>query len=117
MVRRLTGQRLGIFFGMVAMVALALPAAAQNMVQGTVVDMSGKPVDGAKVTIEQAGTNRRFDTKTDKKGEFIQIGLQSGDYQVTVEKDKLKAAQQTHVAGGKATAIKITLGAAEAGAP
>jgi tetratricopeptide (TPR) repeat protein len=116
MARRLTGRHLGILFGMVAIVAIALPAAAQNMAQGSVTDSSGKPVEGAKITIEQEGTNRHYDSKTDKKGEFIQIGLQSGDYKVTAEKDKLSAVQQIHVGGGKATSVKLVLGAAEAAA-
>ena len=51
----------------------------------------GQPVDGAKVTIEQTGgTGRKFETKTDKKGEFIQIGLPSGPYKVTAEKGQAR---------------------------
>ena len=63
-----------------AAVALAVPAFAQNgMVKGTVRDEQGAAVDGAKVTIAQSGgTGRKFETKSDKKGEFIQIGLPSG---------------------------------------
>jgi tetratricopeptide (TPR) repeat protein len=34
------------------------------------------------------GTNRRFETKSNKKGEFVQIGLPPGAYKVTAEKDK-----------------------------
>ena len=37
------------------------------------------------------GTSRRFETKSNKKGEFIQIGLPSGAYKVTAEKDKLSS--------------------------
>ena len=49
------------------------------MVRGTVVDDKGAPVEGAKITIEMSGgTGRRFETKSDKKGEYIQIGLASG---------------------------------------
>jgi tetratricopeptide (TPR) repeat protein len=52
--------------------------------------MQGQPVDGAKVTIEMSeGTARKFETKSNKKGEFIQIGLPSGRYNVTAEKDKV----------------------------
>jgi len=70
----------------------ARPAAAQStgMVKGVVQDMQGQPVDGAKVVIEMSeGTNRRFETKSNKKGEFIQIGLPSGVYKVTAEKEKV----------------------------
>jgi tetratricopeptide (TPR) repeat protein len=72
--------------------ALAMPAAAQStgMIKGVVKDTQGQPVDGAKVVIEMTeGVSRHFETKSNKKGEFIQIGLQGGPYKVTAEKDKL----------------------------
>jgi Flp pilus assembly protein TadD len=74
--------------------AMALPAAAQStgMVRGVVKDAAGKPVEGAKVMVEAEGNNRRFETKSDKKGEFVQIGLAPGSYKVTAEKDKLASA-------------------------
>jgi tetratricopeptide (TPR) repeat protein len=74
-----------------AAVALAVPALAQNgMVKGTVRDEQGAVVEGAKVVIAQAGgTGRKFETKSDRKGEFIQIGLPSGNYSVSAEKDRL----------------------------
>jgi tetratricopeptide (TPR) repeat protein len=92
MVRRMNG-RLPWLVACAALfaLALALPVAAQStgMVKGVVKDMQGQPVDGAKVTIEMTeGTSRHFETKSNKKGEFIQIGLPSGAYKVTAEKDK-----------------------------
>src|SRR6185503_963837 len=72
--------------------ALAVPAAAQStgMIKGVVKDASGQPVEGAKVTIDMVeGVSRHFETKSNKKGEFIQIGLQGGPYKVSAEKDKL----------------------------
>ena len=92
MVRRVNGRPTWVLVFMVlAAVALAVPAFAQNgMVKGTVRDEQGQPVDGAKVAIAQTGgTGRKFETKSDKKGEFIQIGLPSGQYSVSAEKDKL----------------------------
>ena len=41
------------------------------------------------------GTGRKFETKSNKKGEYIQIGLASGSYKVTAEKDKLGSAPVT----------------------
>ena len=53
----------------VAIWAVALPAFAQGMLQGVVVDEKGQPVEGAKIIIEQTeGVNRKFETKSDKKG-------------------------------------------------
>ena len=72
--------------------AVATPAVAQmgGMVKGVVRDDKGQPVDGATVTITMNDTSRKFTTKTNKKGEYLQIGLQSGQYKVVAEKDKLQ---------------------------
>jgi tetratricopeptide (TPR) repeat protein len=93
MIRQIN-RRLPWLIGCIALVAcaIAMPAAAQStgMVKGVVKDVKGEAVEGAKVTIEMAeGTARKFETKSNKKGEFIQIGLPSGRYNVTAEKDKV----------------------------
>jgi tetratricopeptide (TPR) repeat protein len=63
------------------------------MVRGVVQDDKGQPVEGATVVIQSTGaTSRRFEVKTNRRGEFIQIGLSSGPYTVTAEKDKLASA-------------------------
>ena len=70
-------------------VVLASPGMAQStgMCKGKVVDAKNQPIEGAKVTIEfKEGINRRYEVKTNKKGEFMQIGLQPGQYKVTAEK-------------------------------
>jgi len=99
MVRRMNGRPAWLLvFAMFVGLAIAMPALAQStgMVKGVVKDDKGQPVDGAKVTIEMSGgTGRRFETKTNKKGEFIQIGLQSGQYKLTAEKEKLASAPAT----------------------
>ncbi len=73
--------------------SLAIPAAAQStgLIRGEVKDAAGKPVEGAKVTIDAEATNRHFETKTDKKGQFQQIGLPPGNYRVSAEKEKMSA--------------------------
>jgi tetratricopeptide (TPR) repeat protein len=95
MVRRLNG-RLPWLVACAAVLTLALvsPALAQStgMIRGVVKDASGKPVDGAKINIDSDANNRHFETKSDKKGEFIQIGLAPGPYKVTAEKDKVVSA-------------------------
>jgi tetratricopeptide (TPR) repeat protein len=99
MVRRMNGRPTWLLaFAMFLGLAIAMPALAQStgMVKGVVKDDKGQPVDGAKVTIEMSGgTGRRFETKSNKKGEFIQIGLQSGQYKLTAEKDKLASQPAT----------------------
>jgi tetratricopeptide (TPR) repeat protein len=79
-------------------------------------DASGKPIEGAKISIDADANNRHFETKSDKKGEFVQIGLPPGAYKVTAEKDKLGAAPvpvQVRIGGG--APITLVLGAG--GAP
>ncbi len=74
--------------------AIALPAAAQStgMIRGVVKDAAGKTVEGAKINIDAEASNRHFDTKSDRKGEFVQIGLPPGAYKVSAEKDKVMSA-------------------------
>ena len=112
MIRQSIGRLLGkIALAGVAIVLFALPAAAQGMIQGTVLDAQGQPVDGAKITIEQSdGVTRKFETKTDKKGSFIQIGLQSAGYKVTAEKDKLTATANTRVSQRGPANVRLVLG-------
>src|SRR5919201_5668145 len=99
MLRRLNGRPNWLLLvAVVVALGIALPAAAQStgMVKGTVKDDKGQPVDGAKITIEmEGGTGRKFETKSDKKGEFIQLGLPSGSYKLTAEKDKLASPPST----------------------
>jgi tetratricopeptide (TPR) repeat protein len=101
--------------------ALALPAAAQTtgMVKGVVTGPDGKPVDGARVTIEFVeGVTRKFATKTNRRGEFVQIGLQGGTYRVTAEKEKVGSAEQeVRVSIGQTAELSLALRPGGAGPP
>jgi Flp pilus assembly protein TadD len=98
---------------------LALPAFAQStgMVKGKVVDGQKQPVEGAQVKIEaKDGVSRHFTVKTNKKGEFIQVGLQPGIYDVTASKDGVgTATQTTKISIGSAEEVDLTLAAAGGG--
>jgi Tfp pilus assembly protein PilF len=89
------------------MLAISGPAAAQSVVRGKVLDAQGKPVEGAVVTIEATEANRKAQTKTNRNGEFLQVGLASGRYNVTVTKDNLKAVQPANVSQG--TPVELTI--------
>ena len=89
------------------MLAVSGPAAAQSVVRGKVLDAQGKPVEGAVVTIEATEANRKAQTKTNRNGEFLQVGLASGRYNVTVTKDNLKAVQPATVSQG--TPVELTI--------
>ena len=53
---------------------------------GTVVDENGDPIVGASVVLEKADANPpRFEQLTDSSGRWSMIGLQSGEWSLTVE--------------------------------
>ena len=82
-------MRIRVFRGVVALAVLcafAAPALAQSVVRGKVTDAQGKPVPDAVVEFASTDSNRKTSTKTDKNGEFLQVGLQSGGYKVTASK-------------------------------
>jgi tetratricopeptide (TPR) repeat protein len=64
-------------------------ASAQSLTRGRVVDEQGQPIPDAVILFEATEANRKAQTKTDRKGEFIQIGLASGEYKVTASKEGL----------------------------
>ena len=74
-----------------ALVAFASVASAQvGQIKGKVVDAQNKPVEGARVTIQQqGGQNRKYEVKTDRNGDYIQIGIMPGVYAAQAQKDKL----------------------------
>jgi tetratricopeptide (TPR) repeat protein len=86
MSRLISGRNLLVLGLMACAVMLfASPGQAQTgAVQGVVLDAAGKPLEKAVVAIEFTdGINRKYEVKTNKKGEFIQIGLAPGNYKVT----------------------------------
>jgi Flp pilus assembly protein TadD len=107
------------FLAAAVVLALAAPAAAQTgLVKGKVVGPDGKPVAGAAVTIEfMEGGSRKLSTKSDKRGEFVQLGLQSGGYRVTATADKLGSGfADVRIRVGNTSEVTITLSPVPAGA-
>ena len=86
MMRAMSGRHRLMAGVIAAVIGLSVPAFAQStgMVKGKVTDAKNQPVEGAKIVIEyKEGVTRKFEVKTNKKGEYIQIGLQPGIYQIT----------------------------------
>jgi tetratricopeptide (TPR) repeat protein len=74
----------------VACLLLGAEARAQGSgtARGKVVDDKGQAVEGASIALEfQGGVTRKFTTKSNKKGEFTQVGLHPGIYRITATKD------------------------------
>ena len=82
---------------------LGTPARAQTgAARGRVSNAQGQPIVEAKVEIEfTGGLTRKYETKTNKKGEFIQVGMPPGTYKITVNKEGYQ---------GSFTELRISLG-------
>lgn len=80
---------LGAF--VLAALIVPAPAAAQTgQVKGKVVDEKNQPVEGATITIEMIeGMTRKYETRTNRRGEYVQVGLQPGMYRITASKDAM----------------------------
>lgn len=78
---------------------VALPALAQSgQIKGKVTDAQGQPVAGATVSLENTNNGTKaITTKTDKKGEYIQVGLTPGHYRITATKDAVTVTRETDV--------------------
>src|SRR4030088_2354130 len=78
---------------------VASPAFAQSgQIKGKVTDAQGNIVEGAKVLIENLDKgSKALETKTNKKGEYIQVGLYPGKYRITVSKDALTTTKETDI--------------------
>jgi Flp pilus assembly protein TadD len=78
---------LGLFAAVVLSGAQAY-AQSTGTARGKVLDEKGEPVVEAKIVLEfQGEMKRKFETKTNKKGEYTQVGLATGVYRITANKD------------------------------
>ncbi len=98
---------------LIALVAGLAPAAlAQStMVKGKVIGANKEPMVGVAITIEfQGGVNRKLETKTDKRGEFIQLLTEGGQYKITATDPKIgSVSNMTAVRLGRVSDMVIVL--------
>jgi tetratricopeptide (TPR) repeat protein len=95
-------------FLLVAAGLVARPAEAQTgTARGKVFDAQGQPVADARVLIEfLGGITRKFEVKTNKKGEYMQVGMQPGPYRFTASKEGFQpAVAEVRIMLGDATII------------
>ena len=107
------------FLALAAVLMLATGALAQStMIKGKVVDGQGQPIVGATIVIEfKGGTNRKFQSKSDKRGEFVQLLTESGEYLVTASADKVGTqSAPVRVRLGSPAEVTITLTPGSGGA-
>src|ERR1700689_490468 len=96
---------LPIFLGLVA--ACSQLVFAQATVRGLCTDVDGKPIAGAVVHLADVDTGRKYDLKTNNKGEYFSLGVAPGHYNVVlIGTDKKEI---FHVNGFTLTADEGTL--------
>jgi tetratricopeptide (TPR) repeat protein len=113
MVRRSNGRPIWVLLvAVLAGLAIPRPVLAQGgQVRGTVTNEKKEPIEGATVVIQADGASRRFEAKTNRQGQFMQIGLSPGSYTITAEKDKITAAPRTvTVRAGRPSDVELVIG-------
>jgi Tfp pilus assembly protein PilF len=93
----------------------ATSALAQSLTRGKVLDSTGKPVQDAVVTFVAQFVSLSRTAKTDAKGEYLMIGLPSGEFAITATKEGVGTdkARQT-IKQGQNEPITLTLKTAAA---
>lgn len=105
-VTRITGLAIAL---LVALVPAAL--AQSTMIKGKVIGGNKEPLVGVQITVEfLGGVNRKLQTKTDKRGEFIQLLTESGNYRISATDAKIgTATAETRVNLGRVSEVTIVL--------
>jgi tetratricopeptide (TPR) repeat protein len=83
-------QRLLMLMLVVAVAALCVPpvfAQATGTVKGVCKDMEGKPIVGANLEWVNTDNGRKYNLKTNKKGEYFSLGIEIGKYKITLTQD------------------------------
>ena len=102
----------GVTAALFVLTLVSVASAQTGMLKGKVLDAKEAPVDGAKVTITAKGMKSTREVKTNKRGEFVQIGLFPGEYSITAEKDGDAGTITTRVAIGENPEVRIKVGRA-----
>ena len=82
-------KRISVVLALALVAVLApLPSSAQLVtVRGHVIGADGKPLAAADILLVNRDNGQRFTMKTDKNGDFLNIGVVLGVYHLTVNKD------------------------------
>ena len=99
-----------IFIVAVLISFAAAPAQAQSLTRGKVVDSTGKPVPDAIVTFVAQFVTLSRTAKTDAKGEYLIIGLPSGQFAITATKEGVGTAKLSQtIKQGQNEPLQFTL--------
>ena len=83
-------QRLLMVVLVVAVAALCVPpvfSQATGTVKGVCKDAQGSPIAGANLEWTNTDNGRKYNLKTNKKGEYFSLGIEPGKYKVILSQD------------------------------
>jgi tetratricopeptide (TPR) repeat protein len=82
-------QKFAVVVLVIFTAALGTPAFTQSTgtVKGVCKDVEGKPMTGAVVQYASQETGRKYEIKTNNKGEYFSLGIAPGKYNVALLKD------------------------------
>ena len=83
-------QRLLVVMLMMAVAALCVPpvfAQATGTIKGVCKNLDGTPIVGANVEWTNTDNGRKYNLKTNKKGEYFSLGIEPGKYKVVLTQD------------------------------
>ncbi|HUI51637.1 MAG TPA: carboxypeptidase-like regulatory domain-containing protein [Terriglobales bacterium] len=80
---------------------------------GVLRDAAGKPVSGAKIVLQAAGNDRKYEAATAADGTFAIANVEAGSYKVTAEVDgkTWTAAKAMEIAGESTAPVNLALSA------
>ncbi|MHB8413073.1 MAG: tetratricopeptide repeat protein [Candidatus Acidiferrales bacterium] len=99
-----------LFLALLLAPTLLLPPSAEaqtGQLSGKVLDLQGNPYPDVVITITNKDNGLHFVVKTDKDGNYQQLGMQNGIYNVNFKKDNIDYTDQVRVdtSGGKGTVL------------
>ncbi|MGH9493892.1 MAG: tetratricopeptide repeat protein [Candidatus Sulfotelmatobacter sp.] len=113
----ITGKRGALLFCFLAAFPLLLSQEPQKSasIGGTVHDLSGSPLAGARIKLQPPGSAQAISTATDAKGKYAFSGLLPGVYQLTISATGFNDSQIPSFSfSGEAKQVDVTLPVAKA---
>lgn len=104
------GHRFLIAVALLIFLGLPAFAALTGDLQGLVLDPNGAAVEGAKITIRNAGSGGVRSAISDSRGEYATLQLEIGIYEVKIEKAGFRAVSaRTEIRSGEQTRLDVKL--------
>jgi tetratricopeptide (TPR) repeat protein len=76
-----------VLIGLMVLLLAPLALAQAGTVKGVCKDVDGKPIAGGQVEWLNIENGRKYELKTNNKGEYFSLGISTGKYKVTLSKD------------------------------